>query len=86
MSVRFETLAFRAGLPPVRFHDLRHGAASLCKAAGLDTKFISALLGHSRSSFTDDTYVHLFPEVARAAAESAAAVVPRRTRNTSETV
>ena len=35
VSVRFETLAFRAGLPPVRFHDLRHGAASLCKAAGL---------------------------------------------------
>ena len=29
MSVRFDTLAYRAGLPPVRFHDLRHGAASL---------------------------------------------------------
>jgi integrase len=79
VSVRFETLAFRAGLPPVRFHDLRHGAASLCKAAGLDTKFISALLGHARTSFTDDTYVHLFPEVAKAAAESAAAMVPRGT-------
>lgn len=78
VSVRFETLAYRAGLPPVRFHDLRHGTASLCKAAGLDTKFISALLGHSRSSFTDDVYIHLFPEVAKAAAKSAAAVVPRR--------
>lgn len=77
VSVRFETLAYRAGLPPVRFHDLRHGAASLCKAARLDTKFISALLGHSRTSFTDDTYVHVFPEVAAAAAEAAAAVVPR---------
>jgi integrase len=84
VSVRFETLAFRAGLPPVRFHDLRHGAASLCKLAGLDTKFISALLGHSRSSFTDDVYVSLFPEVARAAAESAAAVVPRRGQITPE--
>jgi integrase len=76
-SVRFETLAYRAGLPPVRFHDLRHGAASLCKAAKLDTKVISALLGHARSSFTNDTYVLLFPEVAMAAAEAAAAVVPR---------
>jgi integrase len=77
VSVRFETLAFRAGLPPVRFHDLRHGAASLAKAAGLDSKYISALLGHARSSFTDDTYIHLFPEVARAAAEAAAAIIPR---------
>ena len=82
VSVRFETLAYRAGLPPVRFHDLRHGAASLCKAAGLDTKFISALLGHSRTSFTDGTYVLLFPEVAKAAAESAAAMVPRRRSGT----
>jgi integrase len=80
VSTRFETLAYRAGVPPVRFHDLRHGAASLCKAAGLDTKFISALLGHSRTSFTDATYVLVFPEVAKAAAESAAATVPRRNR------
>ncbi len=79
VSTRFETLAYRAGLPPVRFHDLRHGAASLCKAAGLDTKFISALLGHSRTSFTDATYITLFPEIQRAAAEAAAAIVPRRT-------
>ncbi len=80
VSVRFETLAYRSGLPPVRFHDLRHGAASMCKAAGLDTKYISALLGHSRTSFTDDFYVTLFPEVLKAAAEAAAATVPRQSR------
>jgi integrase len=80
VSVRFETLAFRAGLPPVRFHDLRHGAASLAKAAGLDTKYISAMLGHSRTSFTDATYVLLFPEFAREAAEAAAAVVEGKAR------
>lgn len=77
VSVRFETLAYRAGLPPVRFHDLRHGAASLCKAAGLDTKYIAALLGHTRTSFTDVTYVLVFPDVLKAAAEAAAAIVPR---------
>jgi integrase len=76
VSVRFEILAYRAGLPPVRLHDLRHGAASLAKAAGLDSKYIAALLGHSRTSFTDSVYVTLFPEVAKAAAEAAAAVVP----------
>jgi integrase len=74
---RFATLSFRAGIPPVRFHDLRHGAASLCKAAKLDTKYISEMLGHSRTSFTDATYVLLFPDVAQAAAAAAAAVVPR---------
>src|SRR5581483_2294842 len=78
VSVRFETLAYRAGLPPVRFHDLRHGAASLLKAAGYDTKIISAILGHSRTSFTDATYVLVFPDVAKAAAEAAAAIVPRK--------
>jgi integrase len=77
-SVRFETLAYRAGLPPVRFHDLRHGTASLMKAAKIDTKIISAALGHSRTSFTDSQYVSLFPAVQKAAAEAAAAVVPRR--------
>lgn len=78
VSERFEVLAYRAGLPPIRFHDLRHGAASLAKAAGLDTKYISALLGHSRTSFTVKTYVTLFPEIMKSAAESAAAVVPRK--------
>jgi integrase len=76
VSVRFETLAWRAGLPPVRFHDLRHGAASLLKAAGYDSKFISAILGHSRPSFTDATYIHLFPDVAAVAMDAAAAVIP----------
>jgi integrase len=80
VSSRFETLAFRAGLPPVRFHDLRHGAASMLKAAGIDTKIISAILGHSRTSFTDAAYVTLFPDVERIAADAAAAVVPRRPR------
>ena len=76
LSRRFETLAFRSGLPPVRFHDLRHGAASLAKAAGLDTKYISSILGHSRTSFTDKTYILLFPDLERAAANLAAGVVP----------
>jgi integrase len=49
VSVRFETLACRAGLPPVRFHDLRHGAASLAKAAGLDSKYIYRRPARSRA-------------------------------------
>lgn len=76
-SRRFQLLAYRAGLPPVRFHDLRHAAASLAKAAGHDTKYISSMLGHSRTSFTDAEYITLFPEFERAAANATAAVVPR---------
>jgi integrase len=78
VSVRFESLAYQSGLPAIRFHDLRHGAASLSKAARQDTKIISELLGHHRASFTDDVYVHVFPDVAKEAAEARAAVVPRR--------
>jgi integrase len=80
VSTRFKTLAFRADLPPVRLHDLRHGTASLLKAAGVDTKIISAILGHSKTSFTDSYYVTLFPEVEQDAAARAAAIVPRGLR------
>ncbi len=63
---------------PIRFDDLRHGAASLCKAARQDTKIISDLLGHHRTSFTDDVYINVFPDVVKAAAEARAASVPRQ--------
>ena len=42
----------------VRFHDLRHGAATLMLDAGVDPATLSATLGHSRVGFTLDTYVH----------------------------
>ena len=76
VSRRFETLAFRAGLPPVRFHDLRHGTASLLKASGADSRYIAAILGHASAAFTDKTYGALFPDVQRAVSNLAADVVP----------
>ena len=39
----------KAGLPPIRFHDLRHGAATLSLAAGVDIKIVQEMLGHSTS-------------------------------------
>lgn len=81
MSWRFETLAFRAGLPPVRFHDLRHFAASLGIAAGSDMKVVAEQLGHARSDFTRDYYAVVAPAQAKAAAEAAAALIPRRQRD-----
>jgi integrase len=59
----------RLDLPRQRFHDLRHGAASLMRAQGADLKVISSTLGHSTIGITADLYTHLFPEVSREAAD-----------------
>lgn len=70
-----QDLAAAAGLPRKRLHDLRHGAASLQIAAGVDIAIISKRLRHSSLSITADTYTHLLEGVGRQAAEAARAVV-----------
>lgn len=81
---RMTALAKVAGLPPKRLHDLRHGAASLSLAAGVDIAIVSKRLGHSNIALTVDTYSHLLEGVGRDAAERTAALVPRATpRSTS---
>jgi integrase len=70
-------------LPPIGLYGLRHGAASLSLAAGVDVKVVSAELGHATTHFTQDTYQSVFPEVARAAAEATAALVPLQARGRS---
>jgi integrase len=73
----FEWLVRKSDLPPVRLHDLRHGAASLTYRATKDLKAVQSLLGHSQISITADTYTSLFEDTERDAAEAAAALVPR---------
>jgi integrase len=77
VSEYFERLAFAAGLPPIRLHDLRHGAATLSLAAGNDMKTTSAMLRHSSLAITSDTYTNVLPELAREAAEASVSLVPR---------
>ncbi|KNB50239.1 site-specific integrase [Streptomyces caatingaensis] len=74
---RFIELYEEIGLPPIRLHDLRHGAATLAHAAGADLKDIQEMLGHSSITITADTYTSLLPEADRAIAEAAARLVPR---------
>jgi integrase len=78
ISVRFGALAKRRGLPPVRFHDLRHGTASMLLAAGQPAKVISEMLGHATVAFTMDVYTEVAEELADAAAAALATFIPRR--------
>ena len=74
---RFQARAAAAQLPPIRLHDLRHGAASLMLAAGVEPKVVQETLGHASITLTLDTYTSVYSEVAAAAAVAAAALVPR---------
>ena len=58
----------RAKLPHIRFHDLRHSAASLLIAEGVQLAEVSMLLGHSELRVTSDLYAHLQKETAAKAA------------------
>ena len=49
----------RAGLPQIRFHDLRHSFATLSLDQGQDIKTISHMLGHTDAGFTMNTYMHV---------------------------
>lgn len=49
----------KAGLPSIRFHDLRHTFATHALASGVDAKTLSGILGHTNASFTLETYTHV---------------------------
>ncbi len=72
---RFASLVAAGGLPPVRLHDLRHGAATLALAAGADLKVIQDLLGHASIVLTADTYTSVLPAVAADSAEAVARLI-----------
>jgi integrase len=75
VSQAFTRLARAAGLPPIRFHDLRHTYATLALAAGEYPKVLSERLGHASAAFTLDTYAHVIPSMQQAAAERIAGVL-----------
>jgi integrase len=65
-------------LAPIRFHDLRHGAATMLHASGVSVKVVSEILGHASESFTADGYAAVAEELAKDAAVKIAAFMPRR--------
>ncbi|MFJ4413017.1 tyrosine-type recombinase/integrase [Streptomyces sp. NPDC088925] len=76
-SDRFERLVTAAGLPPIRLHDLRHGAATLSLAADVPPKVVQEMLGHSSYHLTMDTYTSVLPAMSKLAAEAVRNVIPR---------
>ena len=66
---RMKALLKEAGLPSIRFHDLRHTFATHALTSGVDVKTLSGILGHTRSAFTLDTYTHTTGDMQRRAAE-----------------
>lgn len=56
-------------LPGLRFHDLRYTFATHALANGVDAKTLSGILGHTKASFTLDTYTHTTGDMQRRAAE-----------------
>jgi integrase len=66
----FAPLLKRAGLPHMRFHDLRHTCATLLLSRGVHPKFVQELLGHATVAITLDTYSHVMPSMGDATARA----------------
>ena len=59
----FAPLLKKAGLPAIRFHDLRHTCATLLLARNVNPKIVSEMLGHATVAITLDTYSHVLPDM-----------------------
>ena len=63
LRLDFNRVMDRAGIPRIRFHDLRNTAASLMLNNGIPVIVVSKILGHSKPSITLDIYGHLYNEM-----------------------
>jgi len=60
---QFHTLLTKAGLPEMRFHDLRHTMATILLESDVHPKKVQERLGHSKMAITMDTYSHVLPSM-----------------------
>ncbi|MGW3352281.1 tyrosine-type recombinase/integrase [Nonomuraea rubra] len=86
LSYRFHKLVLASGLPPVRLHDLRHGAATLALAAGADLRVVQGLLGHASIVLTADTHTSVRPQLYHQSARATARLVLQAARKTARKV
>jgi integrase len=66
----FELLLKKAGLPAIRFHDLRHTCATLLLSRNVNPKIVSEMLGHATIAITLDTYSLVLPNMQKGAARA----------------
>ena len=66
-----------AGLPHIRFHDLRHTFATVALQNGVDVKTVSNMLGHYDAGFTLRTYTHATRQMQESAAEKMGSFMER---------
>lgn len=64
----FKLMLEREGLPNIRFHDLRHTAATFLLKENVHPKVVQEMLGHSSIQITLDVYSHLLPSMQSEAA------------------
>ena len=74
----FKPLLERAGLPSIRFHDLRHSCLSLHAQSGEPMRDLQALAGHATASFTQQRYTHHYDSSAKRTASAMDAILPDR--------
>ncbi len=70
MNRHYKPLLERAGLPPIRFHDLRHSCLSLLAQRGEPIRDLQALAGHASAAFTLQRYTHHYEASARRTADA----------------
>ncbi|MFI6130279.1 tyrosine-type recombinase/integrase [Micromonospora sp. NPDC051141] len=80
VTQRFRRLVRKAGLPPIRLHDLRHSAATIALDAGVDIKVLADQLGHSTTTLTRDTYQSVTKQLHQDAADAVAKKINQRRR------
>ena len=67
---RFKPLLKHAGLPQIRFHDLRHTCATLLLSKNVNPKVVFEMLGHASIAITLDTYTYVLPNMQNEAANA----------------
>jgi integrase len=83
LSREFIRHAAACGLPPIRLHDMRHGACSLLLSGGVPIEIVQLILGHSSPAVTRRVYAHLMRKASAEQVETAVRVLTEQRREQS---